>query len=109
MNSFTLPSITAAMHVTIRRYKIHPGSTQQLVEAINQHFVPLIREAPKFVSYYAFDEGDGDVSTVSVFEDEPGATASNQLASEFVMKHLSSLIPFPPKIICGDVVASAVA
>ncbi len=95
------------MHVTIRRYKIHTGETQKLVDSINKHFVPMIREAPQFVAYYAFDEGDGDVSSVSIFEDEASANASNQLASQFVMKHLSGLIPFPPKIISGDVVATA--
>lgn len=107
MNSLTLPTISAEMHVTIRRYKIHAGSTQEFVDAINEHFVPVIREAPQFIAYYAFDEGDGDVSSVSVFEDEASANASNQLASQFVMKHLSSLIPIPPKIFSGDVVASA--
>lgn len=107
MNGFTIPLTTSTMHVTIRRYKIHAGETQKLVDSINEHFVPLIREAPRFVAYYALDEGDGDVSAISIFEDEASANASNQLASHFVMKHLSSLIPFPPKIISGDVVATA--
>lgn len=97
------------MHVTIRRYKIHPGATQEFVSAVNNVFVPVIRDAPKFVAYYAFDEGDGDVSSVSIFEDEAGAMASNQLASQFVMKHLAEYIPVPPRIISGDVVAQVVA
>lgn len=107
MKTFIMPPITSTMHVTIRRYKINAGATQQLVDSINEHFVPLIREAPRFVAYYAVDEGDGDVTAISIFEDEASAIASNQLASQFVMKHLSALIPFPPKIISGDVVATA--
>lgn len=95
------------MHVTIRRYHIHPGSTQELIERIRSGFVPLISKAPNFVAYYAFDEGDGDVSSVSVFKDEASARASNDIASAWVMKNVASLISVPPKIISGEVVASS--
>lgn len=95
------------MHVTIRRYHIHPGSTQQLIDLINNEFVPTISSAPNFISYYAIDEGDGDVSAVSVFEDEASAQASNLIASRWVMQKASSLISVPPKIISGEVVAFA--
>lgn len=94
------------MHITIRRYQIHPGSTQTLIEAIREKFLPIIQQTPKFVAYYAIDEGDGDVSAISIFEDEAAALASNQLAANWIMKNLSSLITMPPKIISGDVVAS---
>ena len=93
------------MHITIRRYHIHPGSPQRLINLINDEFLPIIRQAPKFISYYAFDEGDGDVSSISLFEDEQSASASNQIASKWVMSHLASLISVPPKIISGEVVA----
>jgi len=95
------------MHVTIRRYHIHPGSTQQLIDLINNEFVPTIQKAPKFVTYYALDEGDGDVSAISVFEDEASARSSNQIASDWVMRRASALISVPPKIISGEVVAHA--
>lgn len=95
------------MHITIRRYHLHPGHTQELVDKIQQEFVPIIQKAPKFVSYYAFDEGDGDVSSVSVFEDEEGASASNEIASRWVMSRVSYLISVPPKIISGNVVVTA--
>jgi hypothetical protein len=95
------------MHVTIRRYSIHPGSTQQLVDLINDEFLPTISRAAKFIAYYAVDEGDGDISTVSIFEDEAAAMASNHLAATWVMKNVAALISQPPKIISGVVVASA--
>ena len=95
------------MHVTIRRYHIHPGSKQQLIDLINDEFVPTISSAPNFISYYALDEGDGDVTAVSVFHDEVSAQSSNQMASDWVMRKASSLISVPPKIISGEVVAYA--
>ncbi|WP_063768774.1 hypothetical protein [Verrucomicrobium sp. BvORR034] len=95
------------MHVTIRRYSIHPGSTQRLIDLINEEFLPTISQAPKFIAYYAVDEGDGDISAVSIFEDEQSALASNHLAAAWVMKNVAALISQPPKIISGEVVAMA--
>jgi hypothetical protein len=95
------------MHITIRRYQIHPGSTSKLIEAIQEKFLPIIQKAPNFIGYYAIDEGDGNVSAVSLFEDEESALASNQLAANWILQNLSNLITMPPKITSGDVVASA--
>ena len=94
------------MHITIRRYRIHPGSTQELVDRIQTSFLPIISEAPNFVAYHAFDEGDGDVSSVSIFKDEASAHASNEIAASWVMKNVASLISMPPQIIEGEVIAS---
>ena len=97
------------MHVTIRRYTIHPGSTTDLIGRINTSFLPIISQAPKFVAYYAFDEGDGDVSAISIFKDEASASASNDLAASWVLKNVASLIAVPPQIIAGEVIAAAEA
>lgn len=97
------------MHMTIRRYSIRPGSTQELVARIKSEFIPVICQAPNFIAYHAVDEGDGDVSTVSLFEDEASAEASNAIAAKWVMQNVSSLITVPPKIISGEVVATASA
>ncbi len=97
------------MHVTIRRYNLNPGHSQQFVTLIQDEFLPLVRQAPKFVSYYALHEGDGVVSTVSMFEDESAAMNSNHLASNWVLTRVGSLISQPPKIISGSVELEAVA
>lgn len=94
------------MHITIRRYSINAGATAELVEHIRTGFLPIIRKAPKFVAYYAIDEGDGDISAVSIFEDEASAEASNHMAATWVLHNLGHLISQPPKIIAGDVVVS---
>jgi hypothetical protein len=95
------------MYVTIRRYSIHPGSTQELLEQVRANFLPIISKAPNFVAYYAVDEGDGDISTISIFKDEESAIASNGIAANWAMKNVASLISRPPKIVSGEVVAQA--
>lgn len=97
------------MHITIRRYHIHPGSTQELLERVRTGFLPVISQAPNFISYYAVDEGDGDITTISIFQDEASANASNGIASAWAMKNVASLISMPPKIIAGEVVAQCEA
>lgn len=94
------------MHITIRRYHIHPGSTQELLDKVRSGFIPLLSQTPKFVAYHAVDEGDGDITTISIFEDEAAAIASNDIASQWAMQNVSALISMPPKIIAGEVVAS---
>src|SRR5277367_708631 len=88
------------MHVTIRRYAINPGSTKELLDQVRTSFIPIISRAPNFVCYYAVDEGDGDISTISIFRDEASANASNGIAAEWAMKNVASLIS-------GEVVAEA--
>lgn len=95
------------MHITIRRYRIHAGLTQELLEHIRTGFVPLISRMPNFVAYYAVDEGDGDISGISIFGDEASAKASNAVAADWVLKNVASLISAPPQIIAGEVVATA--
>ena len=97
------------MHMTIRRYSINAGATAELVEHIRQGFLPIISRAPKFIAYYAIDEGDGDVSSVSIFEDEASAEASDHMAATWVLRTLGHLISQPPKIIAGDVIVSHTA
>jgi hypothetical protein len=48
------------------------------------------------------------VST-SIFEDPPGEEESNWRAGEFVRQHLTPLLPNPPHITAGEVVAHTVA
>jgi hypothetical protein len=95
------------MHVTIRRYSINPGSTQELLEQVRANFLPVISQAPNFIAYYAVDEGDGDISTISIFKDEASANASNDIAAKWAMKNVASMISRPPKIISGEVVAQS--
>jgi ABC-type sulfate transport system substrate-binding protein len=46
------------------------------------------------------------VST-SVFQDRAGADESISKAADFVRDNLASLLPNPPQVVAGEVVASA--
>ncbi|MEU6708181.1 hypothetical protein [Streptomyces wuyuanensis] len=93
------------MYAAVRRYS---GVTDP-VEAgrrVNEGFVPLMREIPGLLAYYWVDAGKGVMVSTSVFEDESGAEESIRKAADFVRDHLASLLPNPPEVMAGQVVAS---
>ena len=92
------------MYVAVRRYE---GATdpQRVGQVVDEIFVPLISELPGFVAYYAVDAGDGVVLSTSVFEHKDAEEQSTFLAGEFVAEHLATLLPNPPQITAGEVIA----
>ncbi|MFG2296365.1 hypothetical protein [Streptomyces sp. NPDC048603] len=94
------------MYAAVRRYE---GVTDaaEAARIVQEGFVPLMRQVPGFVAYYWIDAGDGVMASTSVFEDRAGAEASITKAAEFVREHLAALLPNPPQVIAGEVVASA--
>jgi hypothetical protein len=91
------------MYVAVRRYE---GVTDpQKVAQVAEEFVPLISEMPGFVAYYAVDAGDGVTVSTSVFEHKDAEEQSTFVAGEFVAEHLAPLLPNPPQVTAGEVVA----
>jgi len=94
------------MYATVRRYEgvIDPGEAGRRV---NEGFVPLVKELPGFVAYYWVDAGGGVMASTSVFEDQAGAEASVERAADWVRENIAELLPNPPDVMTGEVVASA--
>ncbi|GAB7035863.1 hypothetical protein AB0G35_29445 [Streptomyces sp. NPDC021749] len=94
------------MYAAVRRYEgvTDPAEAGRLVK---EGFVPLMRQVPGFVAYYWVDAGNGVMVSTSVFRDRAGAEQSVSAAAEFVRDNLATLMPNPPHITAGEVVASA--
>jgi hypothetical protein len=92
------------MHATVRRYE---GVTDpsEAGRRVNEGFVPLISQMPGFVAYYWVDAGGGVMVSTSVFQDQSGAEESNRRAADYVRQNLAPLLPNPPQITAGEVVA----
>ena len=78
---------------------------RKVVQLVDEGFVPIISEIPGFVAYYFVDAGDGVMISTSVFEHRSAEEESNWRAGEFVAQHLAALLPNPPQITAGEVVA----
>ncbi|MFD7877910.1 hypothetical protein ACFV5G_28080 [Streptomyces sp. NPDC059766] len=94
------------MYAAVRRYEgvTDPAEAARLVD---EGFVPLMRQVPGFVAYYWIDAGDGVMVSTSVFQDRSGADESNSRAADFVRDRLAPLLPNPPRVTAGEVVAHA--
>ncbi|MFD0208023.1 hypothetical protein ACFVH9_02500 [Streptomyces hirsutus] len=94
------------MYAAVRRYEgvTDPAAAGRLV---NEGFVPLMRQVSGFVAYYWIDAGDGVMVSISVFQDRAGAEESVSKAADFVRDNLASLLPNPPQVTSGEVLASA--
>ena len=69
-------------------------------------FLPIISKLDGFVAYYWIDAGDNVMVSTSVFESQAGAEASTAAAKDYVAENLAELLPNPPQITAGEVVAT---
>jgi hypothetical protein len=79
------------MFASIRRYRLHTGSMDELASRVDRGFAEEIRAQPGFVSYEFVDSGDGEVMTISIFGDAAGATRSRDLAMSWTEQNLQDL------------------
>ena len=92
------------MYVAVRRYEGVTDS-QKVAQLAKEGFLPIISEMPGFVAYYLVDAGDGVIVSTSIFEHKEAEEESSWKAGEFVAEHIASLVPNPPQITAGEVVA----
>ncbi|MCX5315711.1 hypothetical protein [Streptomyces sp. NBC_00154] len=92
------------MYAVVRRYE---GVTDpaEAGRRVNEGFLPLLRQVQGFVAYYWVDAGGGVMVSTSVFQDPAGAEESTDRAADFVRDRLASLLPSPPQVTAGEVVA----
>jgi hypothetical protein len=92
------------MYVAVRRFEGVTDS-QKVAQEAKEGFVPIISDLPGFVAHYTLDAGDGVMVGISVFEHKDAEEESTFLAGEFVAEHLEPLMPNPPQVTAGEVVA----
>jgi hypothetical protein len=78
---------------------------REAAKRVNEGFVPLVSKLPGFVAYFWLDGGGGVMVSTSVFKDQAGAQESNKKAADWVRQNLAPLLPNPPQITAGEVVA----
>jgi hypothetical protein len=91
------------VHAVIRRYRVTPANADEIIRRAERGFIPLISAARGFVSYRIAVAADGDLMTLSLFEDQAGAEESVRMAAGWVRANLAELLPDPPEIISGHV------
>ncbi len=91
------------MYIAIRRYET--TSAEEVARRVQEGFVPIVRQSPGYIAYYAIDAGAGVVASISVFETQVQADDSTRLAAAWVRQYLFELLAGPPELISGQVIA----
>ena len=93
------------MYATVRTYSGAPELADALVS--NEAAVKsLISGIDGFKAYYLIRTSDGAVS-ISVYDNEAGATESTSAASTWIRENLPDLGVTAPQVSAGEVVISA--
>ena len=92
------------MYIAVRRYE-GVSDSQKVRQLVDEGFVPIISEMPGFVAYYCVEAGDGVIVSTGIFDHKDAEEQSNFRAGEFVQEHLLPLLPNPPQVTAGEVVA----
>jgi hypothetical protein len=95
------------MYATHRRYEgIDQSSVEELTRKVNDSLIPRLSKLPGFQGYFLTEAGDGVVGSTSFFDTASHAEESTRVAAEWTQEEkLEELIPNPPKVITGKVLA----
>lgn len=96
------------MFARIRQYATDPSKTERLLATL-----PAITDAiaalPGFRAYYIVRAADGTLASVSLFETEDQAEASNVVAAKWAAEHMDELFAGPPSMMSGTVMMQRTA
>jgi hypothetical protein len=95
------------MHATVRRYEgVDASRTDELTKKVNETLIPQLTKLPGFDGYFLIDDGNGVMTSVSLFDTSAHADESTRLVSSWVRdEKLESALPNQPKITLGEVIA----
>jgi hypothetical protein len=79
------------MFASIRRYRLHRGSMEELTRRVDDGFAEDILRRPGFVAYEFIDCHDGEIMTLSVFREADQAEASREFAQQWTEENLQDL------------------
>ena len=95
------------MHAIIRRYEgVDQNRADELTKKLGESLAPRLSKLPGFAGYYMIEAGNGVLSSFGLFETAEQADESKALVTKWISdENFNSVIPNPPKITSGKVVA----
>jgi heme-degrading monooxygenase HmoA len=79
------------MFASMRRYRVQSGGPDEFMRRVDESFADQIAAQAGFVSYELIDCGDGDLFTLSIFDEAGQAEASRELARAWTQEQLRDI------------------
>jgi quinol monooxygenase YgiN len=80
------------MYISIMRAMVAPGAASEIAKRVQEGFVPMISKGPSFLAYYLTSAPDNELTTISIFQEQAAAEASNEKALQWIKQNIASLI-----------------
>jgi hypothetical protein len=95
------------MYATIRTYEgVDESRSAEITNKANENLIPRLSELPGFSGYFLFEPVDGVLASISLFETSSNLDESNRVAAKVLQEeNLQSVMPNPPKITSGKLMA----
>ena len=84
------------MYMVVRKYGTKPeASIEEIVQRVQEGFIPIISQTPGFVAYHIVNTGSATIASVTLFQDKAGADKLTRRASDWVSEksYLASATP----------------
>jgi len=92
------------MYAAIRRIKVQPGSTDEVVQLAESGLMPIISSVPGFVEYVGVQVGEDVALTISLFETQEQVEESTRRAAEWIKQNMAPFAAGPQEIVAvGEV------
>lgn len=96
------PAADGDAFIVIRRYQLLSADDIDLVvQRVTDGFLPIIRAIPGFREYIFVDDGDGAHLTISLFDNEEGASTSTANAADWAAANVVELLEGPAEVTEG--------
>ena len=93
------------MYATVRVYDSAEGLADA-VAANRAEILALFEEIPGFRGYHMVSTGPASCVSVTVYDDQAGAEASNAAARDWIAANMSGMSISPPAVHAGEVTMS---
>ena len=94
------------MFANVRQYRVAPDDIDRAMHLADTELAERLAEEPGFVAYELLASEDGEVCSMTIFQDREGAERSQELAAEFVRDHLSGIQIESTGAITGEIMVS---
>jgi len=96
------------MHCSVRQYRTRPDELDEILRLVDRELAEGLSHESGFVEYQVIASANGEVCTVTVFEDEDGARRSSELAAQFTRETLTGFEVAPAGALTGQLRISRV-
>ena len=95
------------MHATVRRYEgIDQTKKDELTRKVGESLMPTLSKLPGFNGYFLIESGNGVFTSVGLFDTSAEGDESTRVAANWVRdEKLETILPNPPKVTAGEVIA----